>query len=295
MATKLLVSAVASIAVLALLPREARPCSPPPTLLETGELITGIPTRGVLPLIVDPNAIPSGAEVRVIDSAGELVQGATELLGDRIVWRADEPLAPTTIYDFEVSTDYDFRHLSFQTAADDQAIPLAGTLLDSRLTERYVSASVECCDDLALGSCEVCWATSFNREVHLRAELDEQPLERRFRVAAATDGRVSGAIITAPFAVEQALYCTEISLRSVLDESVQETFDLCIDHAELRTAVEPTPQRSLDCPLDHPPLDPEESSGGCSTTPSRPPLFVCLLVLAALAGCGRRRHVGSRN
>jgi MYXO-CTERM domain-containing protein len=311
---RVVIAAVAALAITLTGPRQSEACSPPPPVQLEETHVDGIPVAGVVPILVwgNPGQVDQVA-VAVFDGEVE-VAGTFELFSDRLVWRSEEPLAPETGYRMVITDFYlgDGLEVTFETAAADAPLPPAPPLAaELELRELERAASEICCDE-AIGSCEssaywYCWAQSYEYPAALYLTFDIEDDVRRYwsydlsgQAAAVVNdvGLANGAGAIFEGAPRDE-YCVTVTATSLLDATAIER-EHCAGAAELvptqrsePEALEPelcegplvdgdTGEEIDDDVVDHL----TEGDGGCSTGGGGG----LWLALAALAPLRRRRR-----
>ncbi len=267
-----------------------------PWLLDGDELIEGVPTRGVLPIVFE-NETPTGLnpdwEVVVTDGNENIVAGSTEVTFDRLVWRSAAPLEPLTVYTAEVRFAVARVDVPFRTAADDTEPEVDNpefapvSLRETHAVDRRV-----CCDivvgdedDCFSGPSYQCVGFTFKPAILASSRDATGAVEQRYlsRVENAPFWRL---LDPDPSATE---YCIDITIRNLLDESTVVS-TLCGFVEDVTPSQVPLPELALADICRGPAVDEETGepvtdgdSGGCSTTGGRGSgTFLGLLVLVGL-------------
>ena len=292
--------------------RPADACTrPPPPPIEVPQEVRDVPVEGVLSLFSNS----PGATIEVTTLDGELVEGQSEDLGDRVVWRAAAPLAPSTRYRAQIGS----QKLEIETAAGPlPTLEQAPEVESVVLREREVPARRVCCiPDAFVDTCRPtgpCWALSYDYVVDLEVAL--KPISGVDpRNVVETVRAVSGASIQPPahdrrsavvtFRERRTIYCAELEAKNLVDGKTV-TREVCVDGTGVIPADKSAPQApdanqcgtpshlidqetQMPYPPEVVPVEPvPDDEGLCRAGSGGEGLVVCLAI-AAVALVPRRR------
>lgn len=284
-----------------------------------GQPITGIPVSGVVPIFA--SIYPSGEEVTVTvtDPDGQPVAGTAEYFTERLVWRADQPLEPNTVYHMTIEDEWSTpQMLEFTTGAADDQVGQPVLEATRALTEAERVVDSICCASGSINTCtgepeyDTCWAQEYEYKPLLLLELDIDDRVRRFWRFEAVDAdassvdssldTVGGKGVSAVYSGGRDRYCVTVIATSLITGD-EVSARHCAPDSELspvdRSEAEQPDGAACDGDLvdgetgeEIPPEVIDEvidEEGGCSAAggPRGGALVAAALLLVALL-CGRR-------